>query len=69
MQQGGLDFWQVGIIIKVALGVVLKPTAARVLEPRSMQCLRTFPKEKYKVARHFILYRKNNLAQTDQDKL
>ena len=45
-RQGGLDLWQFGKIINVALSAALKPTAARDLEPRSMQCLRrTFPKK------------------------
>ena len=45
---------QVGKIIKVALSAALEATAARDLEPRSMQCLRrTSSKNKIKVARHF----------------
>ena len=51
MWQGGLDVWQVGKIIKVALSARQEPTAARDLEPRLMLCLRrTFPKKKIKVA-------------------
>ena len=44
--QGGLDLWQVGKIIKVALSAALEPTAARVHKPRLILCLRrTFPKK------------------------
>ena len=43
MQQGGLNLWQVGKIIKVALSAALEPTAARDLEPRSMLCLKKWP--------------------------